>query len=65
MLRFYVLAAAVVATMFARATAPKSKDEAGIGTLEMVVIGLGLLLLATAAIAVFKGAVDSRLQNIK
>lgn len=72
MLRIYVLVAAAVvafqsqATTFLKTRADEArKDERGIGTLEMVVIGLGLLLLATAAIAVIKAAVDSRLNNIK
>lgn len=72
MLRIYVLVAAAMvafhsqAITFLKTRADEArKDERGIGTLEMVVIGLGLLLLATAAIAVIKAAVDSRLNNIK
>lgn len=40
-------------------------DERGLGTLEMVVIGLGLFLAAGAAILVFTGAIDTRLEKIK
>lgn len=64
MLRIYVLVAAA-AFMLKEQIMSKPRDERGLGTLEMVVIGLGLLLFATAAIAVFKGAIDTRLEKIK
>lgn len=41
------------------------KDERGLGTLEMVALGLGLFLAATAAILVFTRAIDLRLKDIK
>lgn len=41
------------------------RDERGLSTLEIVVIGLGLLTFATAAVAVFWTAIDTRLKNIK
>lgn len=64
MLRIYVLLAAFMFMTKERAAEAK-KDERGVTTLELVVIGLGLLLLATAAVAVIKLAVDSRLDSIK
>jgi hypothetical protein len=40
-------------------------SDAGISTLEIVVIGLGLFLIAGVAVGVFTTAVNSRLTNIK
>ncbi len=40
------------------------KDEAGLGTLETVIIALGLFLLASAAVAVIGNAVTSRTDQI-
>lgn len=42
----------------------RRRHDVGVTTLEIVVIALGLLVLATAAVAVIKGAVDSRLNKI-
>ena len=40
-------------------------DESGASTLEMVVIGLGLFLAATAVIAIITRAVMSRAEQIQ
>lgn len=65
MLKIIVMATLAMTALKDYANQPKPKDEAGLGTLEMVVIGLGLLTFAIAAIAVFQGAIDSRLDKIK
>lgn len=41
------------------------RDDAGVTTLEMVVLTLGLFLLATAAVAAITAAVHGRFNNIK
>jgi Flp pilus assembly protein TadG len=41
------------------------RDERGLGTLEMVIIALGLFLIATAAIAVITGAINTRINQIQ
>lgn len=65
MLKMIVMFTLAMATLKDYANKPKPKDEAGLGTLEMVVIGLGLLVIATAAVAVITGAVNTRLNSIK
>lgn len=60
MIRIYaIITALLIARMHQR-----KKDERGIGTLEYVVIGLGLFLLAGALIAVITMAVNSRMNQI-
>lgn len=61
MIKLYALVAAAVAVF---ATRLEKRREDGLGTLELVVLGLGLLLFATAAVAVFKAAIDSRTAQI-
>lgn len=41
-----------------------ASDDAGISTLEVIVIALGLFLLAGAAVAVIANAVNSRTAQI-
>lgn len=41
------------------------RDESGASTLEMVVIGLGLFLAATAVIAIITRAIMSRAEQIQ
>lgn len=41
------------------------RDERGVSTLEMVVLGLGMFLAATAAIAVITLAITNRTDLIK
>lgn len=41
-----------------------TRSEEGLGTLEMVIIALGLFTLAGLAIGVLTGAVQSRLDQI-
>ncbi|GAA4898773.1 hypothetical protein [Streptomonospora salina] len=40
-------------------------DDAGMSTLEIAVIALGLLLAATAVVAAITAAVESRLEGIQ
>ncbi|MDP3893632.1 hypothetical protein [Nocardioides sp.] len=63
MIRIYVIITALVVTMTARLRQRK-QDERGIGTLEYVVIGLGLFLLAGALVGVIVAAVNSRMSQI-
>lgn len=72
MIRFYLtlqtLAAAlvrrVVAAKTTRTAPPGRPRDAGLSTLEIVVIALGLFLIAGALVAVITGAVNSRLNQI-
>lgn len=40
------------------------RDDTGLGTLELVVITLGLFLIAAIAVGVITGAIQSRLAQI-
>jgi peptide subunit release factor RF-3 len=48
-----------------RAQAIRSRPDAGLGTLEMVILGLGLFTLAGIVVAVITTAVTSRTVLIK
>ena len=41
-----------------------SRSDAGVTTLELVILGLGLFLIAGIAVGVFTGAIQSRLDQI-
>jgi hypothetical protein len=56
--------AATVRTRVQKQVAERGSD-AGISTLEIVVIGLGLFLVAGLAVAAFTGAINTRLSQIK
>ena len=59
-----VLTAALSTRMRARLAGDGLAKDAGIGVIESVVIGLGMLLLATAVVAVITLAVNGRLAQI-
>lgn len=63
MLKLFTLISALWFTMNLTAQ-ERRRDETGASVLEYVVIGLGVLLMATAAVAVIKGAVESRTNKI-
>jgi hypothetical protein len=64
MLRMSVLLASMWTLLRSRADEARA-DERGITTLEMVVIGLGLFLLAGGVVLVITNAVESRTDQIK
>lgn len=64
MIKIYALATVALLGLQLRMRESR-KDEQGVGTLEYVIIGLGLFLAATAAILVFRGAIDARLDQIR
>ena len=51
-------------TNHARTLREKSREEDGVGTLETVVIALGLFLVATAVVAIITRAIMSRADQI-
>jgi len=67
MIHLYVVLATVLAVTRERAVSrfrEARHDDRGSVTLEQVVIGLGLLILAVAAVAGITAAVNSRLSQI-
>lgn len=64
MLKFFVLVSTSWFSINHRAQAARRRDNAGLATLEIVIITLGLLLLATALIGVIGAAVRSRMNQI-
>ena len=60
---YAVLVAFVIASQVKMREA--RRDERGLGTLEMVVLGLGLFLAATALIVVITQAITTRSDQIK
>lgn len=60
---YAVLVAFVIASQVKMKEA--RRDERGLGTLEMVVLGLGLFLAATALILVITAAITTRSDQIK
>jgi hypothetical protein len=60
---YAVLVAFVIASQVKMKEA--RRDERGLGTLEMVVLGLGLFLAATALIIVVTAAITTRSDQIK
>lgn len=65
MLHLYTLLTAhILGARDAVARRLDARSETGLGTLEIVIIALGLFTIAGAAVAVISGAVESRLSGI-
>lgn len=64
MLKLFVLISTSWFSINHRARVARRRDNAGLATLEIVIITLGLLLLATGLIAVIGSAVRSRMNQI-
>lgn len=72
MIRFYLTLQTLTGALIRRVVAAKAPGtahpgqsrDAGLSTLEIVVIALGLFLIAGVLVAVITGAVNSRLNQI-
>lgn len=55
----------ILTALVAAARTRMRTDDRGMGTLELVIIGLGLFLVATAVVAIITNAIMSRANQIQ